>query len=320
MSSTQRRFRFGLIDESSQTREQLIHNARQAERLGYATWLIRDHFIQGDFRHQLAPIAALATVAAVTSTLRIGSLVIDNDYRHPAVLAKEAATLDLLSGGRLELGLGAGWLRDEYEQTGIPFDSPGVRIERMQEAIQVLKGLFAAEPFSFSGKHYTITNLDSFPKPAQKPRPPLLIGAGGKRMLTIAGQEADIIGILASALGNGAMEDVPSDRLAASVAQKVEWIRQAAGTRFDQIELSLVPTVVLASDQRQAAEKLIQARGWNGIEVEQVLEMPSILIGSVEQIAEKLLVLREQFALSYFIISDAAMEPFAPIVAELAGK
>lgn len=313
----QRRFRFGIIDESSQTREHLVQNAQQAERLGYSTFLIRDHFIRGDFLHQLAPIATLATVAAVTTTLRIGTLVFDNDYRHPALLAKEAATLDLLSGGRLELGLGAGWLQEEYEQTGIPFDSPGTRIERLRESIQVLKGLFAASPFSLQGKHYQITNLDSFPKPVQQPHPPILIGAGGKRMLTIAAQEADIIGILASAIPNGIMEDIPTDRLASSVAQKVALIRQAAGERFDQIELSLFLNVVPASHQQQAAEKVIAEQGWKGIEVEQVLEMPSYAIGSVEQMVEKLVLLRERFALSYFVISDASMEAFAPVVAEL---
>ncbi len=317
MSNTPRRFRFGMIDENSQTRERLIHNAQQAERLGYATFLIRDHFIQGDFRHQLAPIATIATVAAVTSTLRIGTLVFDNDYRHPALLAKEAATLDLLSGGRLELGLGAGWLREEYERTGIPFDAPGTRIERMHEAIHVLKGLFGASPFSFQGKHYQINNLDSFPKPVQQPHPPLLIGAGGKRMLTIAAQEADIIGILASPLPNGVLENIPTDRLASSVAEKVALIRQAAGARFDQIELSLVPTVIITHDQQHAAEQVIEEHGWHGIRVEQVLEMPSYLIGSVEQIVEKLLFLRERFLLSYFVISDASMEAFAPVVKAL---
>jgi probable F420-dependent oxidoreductase len=316
----QRRFRFGMIDESSQTRERLIRSAQQAERLGYSTFLIRDHFIQGDFLHQLAPIATLATVAVVTTTLRIGTLVFDNDYRHPALLAKETATLDLLSGGRLELGLGAGWLREEYGQTGIPFEAPGVRIERMREAIHVLKGLFAGSPFSFQGKHYQISNLDSFPKPVQHPHPPLLIGAGGKRMLTIAAQEANIIGILASALPNGVLENIPTDRLASSVAEKVALIRQAAGARFEQIELSIVPTVVITNDQQQAAEQIIAKQGWNGIGVEQVLEMPSYLIGSVEQIIEKLTLLRERFALSYFIISDASMEAFAPVVAALAAR
>ena len=131
----QRAFRFGVIDENSLSREEWVQKAQRVEHLGYSTFLIRDHFIQGDFKHQLAPIPALMAAADVTKKLRVGSLVFANDYRHPVVLAKEAATLDLLSGGRFELGIGAGWLRSEYEQTGIPFDPPGIRVERMQEAL-----------------------------------------------------------------------------------------------------------------------------------------------------------------------------------------
>ena len=200
-------------------------------------------FIQGDFNHQLAPIPALMAAADATTTLRVGSLVFANDYRHPIMLAKEAATLDLLSEGRFELGIGAGWLRSEYEQTGIPFDPPGIRVERMQEALLILKGAFAEQPLTFAGKHYTITHLESFPKPSQKPHPPLLIGAGSKRMLSIAAREADIIGILPKALTNGTISEDPTERFAETLAQKVEWIRQAAGERFDEIELSMVVTI-----------------------------------------------------------------------------
>ncbi len=218
----QRAFRFGVIDESSLSQEEWVQKAQRVEQLGYNTFLIRDHFIQGDFKHQLAPIPALMAAADATKELRVGSLVFANDYRHPVVLAKEAATLDLLSGGRFELGIGAGWLRSEYEQTGIPFDSPGIRVERMQEALHILKGIFAEKPLTFAGKHYTITHLESFPKPSQKPHPPLLIGAGSKRMLSIAAREADIIGILPKALTNGTISEDPAERLAETIARKVE--------------------------------------------------------------------------------------------------
>lgn len=258
--------------------------------------------------------------ADATKTLRVGSLVFSNDYRHPVVLAKEAATLDVLSGGRFELGIGAGWLRSEYEQTGITFDPPGMRVERLQEALHILKGIFAEEPLTFAGKHYTITNLESFPKPLQKPHPPLLIGAGSKRMLSIAAREADIIGILPKALTTGTISEEPAERFAETLAQKVEWIRQAAGERFDEIELSMVVSVEMTHNRHQRAEQIVHERGWSGITAGQVLEMPSMLIGSLDQIAEKIQVLREQFAFSYFVISDRNLETFAPIAAQLTGK
>ena len=316
----QRAFRFGVIDENSLSREEWVQKAQRVEHLGYSTFLIRDHFIQGDFKHQLAPIPALMAAADATKKLRVGSLVFANDYRHPVVLAKEAATLDLLSGGRFELGIGAGWLRSEYEQTGIPFDPPGIRVERMQEALHILKGVFAEKPLTFAGKHYTITHLESFPKPSQKPHPPQLIGAGSKRMLSIAAREADIIGILPKALTNGTISEDPAERFAESIALKVEWIRQAAGERFDEIELSMVVTVEIAHDRNQKAEQIIHKRGWNDITAEQVLEMPSMLIGSIDQITEKIQVLREKYAFSYFVISDTCLEAFAPIVTQLTDK
>ncbi len=317
---SQRAFRFGVIDESSLSREAWIQKAQRVEQLGYSTFLIRDHFIQGDFNHQLAPVPALMAAADVTRTLRVGSLVFANDYRHPVMLAKEAATLDVLSGGRFELGIGAGWLASEYEQVGIPFDTPGIRVERMQEALHILKGVFAEEPFSFAGKHYSITHLDSHPKPVQKPHPPLLIGAGSKRMLSIAAREADIIGLLPKALTNGTISEDPTERLAETISQKIDWIRQSAGERFDEIELSMVVTIEITQDQEQKAAQIIQQRGWSGITSRQVLEMPSMLIGSIDQIIEKLQSVRKKYFFSYFVISDTCMETFAPIVSQLRRK
>src|SRR5213593_2376338 len=173
------RFRFGLLGENVRSATELMETARRAEAAGFATFLLRDHFIDKPFGHQLAPLVALATVAAATETLRVGSLVICNDYRHPVLLAKEVATLDLLSGGRFELGLGAGFSQTEYEQAGIPYDRPGVRVDRLAEALRVFKGLFSAGPFTFAGRFYTVTGLNAFPKPVQQPHPPILVGAGG---------------------------------------------------------------------------------------------------------------------------------------------
>jgi probable F420-dependent oxidoreductase len=314
-----RPFRFGVLGEHIRTRDELTGTARAAEEMGYATFLIRDHFIAAPFGHQLAPVAALATVAAVTEKLRIGTLVVANDYRPPVLLAKEAATLDLLSGGRLELGIGTGFLKAEYDQAGIPFDPPGARVDRFAESLTVLKGLFADAPFTFSGEHYTLTDFDSFPKPVQRPHPPILVGAGGERMLSIAAREADIIGILTTSTANGVLSRDPAPRMAAAVERQLGWIRAAAGDRFDRIELSLVPNVVIADDHRRATAESIRARGWGGVSIEDVLAMPSELIGSVDRIIETMQARRERYGFSYYVISADDIEAVAPIVAHLAG-
>jgi probable F420-dependent oxidoreductase len=314
-----RLFRFGVINEQVHPAEQWIAHVRRVEAYGYSTFLIRDHFIPDYFGDQLAPVAALMAAADATGTLRVGSLVFDNDYRHPVVLAKEAATIDLLSGGRLELGLGAGWQRSEYEQAGLPFDPPGVRISRLEEGIQVLKGLFADEPLTFAGQHYTITNLSGVPKPAQRPHPPILIGAGQRRMLTLAGREADIVGILTTSVASGTLATDPTERLASAVAQKIEWVRQGAGDRFDELELSLVPSMIVTDDRRRRTEQFIHDHGWQGISVEQVWEMPAVFVGSADQIVEDMRARRERYGFSYFVVSDHDMDAAAPIVARLAG-
>ena len=314
-----RPFRFGVFGETARSRAALLDTARRAEDSGYSTFLIRDHFIEEPFGHQLAPLTALATVAAVTNRLRVGTLVLSNDYRHPAMLAKEIATLDLLSNGRVELGLGAGFSKTEYDSAGIPFDPPGVRVDRLEEAIHVLKGLFAAGPVTFAGKHYSVTHLDGFPKPAQRPHPPILIGAAGKRMLSIAAREADIIGFQTVSTTNGVVSNDPNVRLAAAVAQKVEQVRQIAGDRFGRIELSMVVTVVIADRRRQAALQFASDRGWDATSADQVLEMPSIFIGSVDQIVEEMHARRDRYGFSYYVVFDQAVEKVAPIVARLAG-
>jgi probable F420-dependent oxidoreductase len=317
---TQRPFRFGIINEQLLPAGAWVAHVRQAERYGYATFLIRDHFVPDYFGDQLGPVAALMAAANATETLRVGSLVIDNDYRHPVILAKEAATIDMLSGGRLELGLGAGWLETEYRQAGLPYDPAKVRIDRLEEAIQVLKGLFAEGPLTFSGEHYTISGLNGFPKPAQRPHPPLLIGAGQKRMLRLAGREATIVGILTTSVATGVVADTPDERLPEAVAQKLAWVREGAGARFDELELSLVPSIVITQRRRQETEQLIQRKGWGGISVEQVWEMPSVFIGSIEQIGEDMEARRAQYGFSYYVVSDEVMDSFAPVVARLAGR
>ncbi|HET9221523.1 MAG TPA: TIGR03621 family F420-dependent LLM class oxidoreductase [Roseiflexaceae bacterium] len=313
-----RHFRFGVINEQVLSAERWIAHVRRVEAEGYSTFLIRDHFVPDYFGDQLAPIAALMAAAGATQTLRVGSLVFDNDYRHPVILAKEAATIDLLSGGRLELGLGAGWLRAEYEQAGLAFDPPGVRISRLEEAIRVIKGLFADEPLNFAGRHYTIATLKGVPQPVQRPHPPILIGAGQKRMLTLAGREADIVGILTTSVASGTLAADSTERLAEAVAQKVEWVRQGAGARFGDLELSLVPTIILTEQRRRRTEQYVRENRWQGISVEQVWEMPAVFVGSVDQIVEDMQARRERYGFSYFVVSDCEMAAAAPIVARLA--
>ena len=312
-------FRFGVINEQMKAPAAWFDHVRRVEALGYATFLLRDHFVPDFFGDQYAPLPALMAAASVTTTLRLGTMVIDNDYRHPVLLAKEVATLDCLSGGRCELGIGAGWLRTEYEQAGLSFDRAGVRIDRLEEAIRVIKGLWADQPLTFEGEHYQVTGIDGVPKPLQRPHPPLLIGGGKERMLKLAGRVADIVGVLTSDVSRGTLTSELGERTPAAVLQKVEWIRQAAGARFDQIELSLIPTIILTDDRRGQTEALIQQQGWETT-VEEVWQMPSVLIGSIDQIAEDLQARRERYGFSYYVVADAEMEIFAPVVAKLTAR
>lgn len=315
-----RPFRFGVINETPLPVAEWLQHVRRIERLGYATFLIRDHFVPDFFGEQFAPLIALTAAAGVTNQLRIGTIVIDNDYRHPVMLAKEAATLDLLSGGRLELGLGAGWLQREYDAAGMKYDRAGVRIERLTEAIHVIKGLFGEGFLSFEGDHYRIDQLDIFPKPVQRPHPPILIGGGKRRVLTLAGREADIVGILTTSVATGTVIDDPGERTEPAIREKLEWIRAGAGDRFNQIELSLIPTLLVSGDARGRAAQLIEDRNWEGMSVDDVLAMPSLLIGTVDEIVETMQRRRDEFGFSYYIVSDTIADDFVPIVESLSGK
>jgi probable F420-dependent oxidoreductase len=319
MTAGRRPFRFGVVGEGIRSADDLRAVAGRAEALGFATLLLRDHFVAEPFGDQLAPMVALTAAATATRTLRVGSLVLDNDYRHPVLLAKEAATLDLLSGGRFELGIGAGWLRDEYERAGIPFDPPAVRVERLEESLRLLKALLSSSPVRFDGEHYTVRGIDTFPRPVQRPHPPILVGAGSRRMLGIAGREADIVGILPRALPEGAISDDLAERSPETLLRKVDWVRRAAEAP-DQVELSMMVTMVRADDHRKAAEQLAVERGWGAAAGELVLAMPSVLVGSTARIAELAQARRERFGFSYLVVADQDLEAFAPVVEQLAGR
>ena len=317
---TEQRFRFGIVGESIRSPKELVEQARRAEDLGYATLLLRDHFVGEPFGDQLAPMVALTAAAVATSTLRVGTLVLDNDYRHPVMLAKEAATLDAISDGRLELGIGAGWLRDEYLSAGMSFDPGGVRVNRLEESIQVVKGLLSGSAVTFAGEHYSVSDLTTFPRPVQRPHPPLLVGAGSKRMLGIAGREADVVGILPRALSNGTISEDPSERTPEATAQKVEWIRDGAGDRFDQVELSMMISPVLADDHHNAAERFAAQRGWRGLGADHVLQMPSVFVGPLDRVVDVMQARRDEYGFSYYVVSDRAIETFAPVVDRLSGR
>jgi probable F420-dependent oxidoreductase len=306
------KFRFAVQEHHADSAADWREKARRAESLGYSSLYLPDHF-----SGQPGPIAALMAAADATTTLRVGSLVFDNDYRHPVVLAKEAATLDLLSGGRLDFGLGAGWLTADYEKSGIPLDSAGTRIERMEEGLKVIKGLWAGGDFSFSGKHYTVTGLEGSPLPLQKPHPPILLGGGGRKMLTIAGREADIVNLNFDLREGRVNRRLIKTGKAEATEEKLGWVREAAGDRFDEIELSVTIFVTTITDERA-----VLAAGMAGgfeLEADDVLAIPHFLIGTLDEIVEDLRLRRDRFGISYVIVPGEVVDSFAPVVEKLAG-
>jgi len=270
------------------------------------------------FTDQLAPVPALMSVADATTKLRVGALVWDNDYKHPVVLAKELATMDLLSDGRLELGIGAGWMISDYEQSGIPYERAGLRIDRMIEGIDVMKGCFAQGAFSYAGKHYTITNYDGLPKPIQAPCPPILIGGGGKRVLTYAAQVADIIGINATMSAGAVGPEAISTMTAEAVDGKVDIIRDTAGDRFNHVEMNIRAFLVNITDD--AAGAISRLAAGMGVEESMVAETPFALMGPPSKLIEDLIARRERWGFSYVIVGGEDIEKFAPVVAALSGK
>jgi probable F420-dependent oxidoreductase len=307
-----RPFRFAAQIAGAPTAKAWVERARQAEDLGYSSLTMPDHF--GD---QLAPVPALMAAADATTTLRIGTLVFDNDYKHPLVLAKEAATLDLLSDGRLELGLGAGWMKTDYEQSGITYDAPAVRVDRFEEALTVIKGVMADGPFSFAGQHYTISGHDGSPKPIQRPHPPIIIGGGGKRVLSIAARHADIISVNPNLReGLGGAETAPNT-VPAMTTRKIEWIRAAAGDRFESIELNVLVGFCLVTDD--AAKIAAGMAGAFGVSADQALHVPICLVGTIDWMVDELQRRREEWGFSYIGIDGGSWEALAPVVSRLAG-
>ena len=311
MPST-RPFRFAVQAHGATNARAWKETARHVEALGYSTLYLPDHFSD-----QVGPIAALMAAADATTRLRVGSLVFDNDYRHPVVLAKEAATIDLLSDGRFDLGLGAGWMSSDYQHAGLTYDSAGVRIERMEEGLRIIKGLMTGEAFSFTGKHYRIDNLEGSPRPAQKPHPPIVLGGGGRKMLGVAAREADIVNVNFDLRAGRINKALVRTGLADATDEKIGWVKEAAGDRLDQIELSVTVFLCNVTDDRQEVAGMIG--GGFGAEARDVLEMPHFLIGNEDQIVEDLQRRRERYGISYVIVPGEVADALAPVVERLLG-
>ncbi|HLW00593.1 MAG TPA: TIGR03621 family F420-dependent LLM class oxidoreductase [Ktedonobacterales bacterium] len=308
-------FRFGVTLLGAVSKQEWIAKVHKVEDLGYSVLQVPDHL-----GNQFSPTLALLAAAEASRALRLGTLVLDINYRQLALLAKEVATLDLLSEGRFELGLGAGWIARESYMACMPFDPAGQRVGRLEEAVQVLKGLFSDGSMIFTGRFYSLNGFEVFPKPLQRPHPPLLLSGGGKRMLSIAGRYADIITLNPSVAPDGNSIDM-DDASAEATTQQIAWIREAAGDRFAQIEIgNFVLGGVRMEQEQQLDPRIVAAFRSRATGEQQSPQGIYTLVGLVEQICEQVLANRERFGISYSGILEQDMDIFAPVVARLAGK
>ncbi|MBP1161221.1 putative F420-dependent oxidoreductase [Rhodococcus sp. PvR044] len=321
-----RKFRFAAGGEGNAEEggaRRFIKLAQKAEELGYDSFMIPDHL-----GNQVGPIAALGALAVATDKIRIGTAVLANGFRHPAVLAKDAATIDVLSGGRLELGIGAGWMKEEFDKGGITYDSPGVRIAKLAESLEILDTLLRGQECNFQGEYYQINGLKGSPRPRQGPRPPIVVGGGGPKMLALAAKYADIISLAPPSNKDGKM--LLSGITMEATAARVERIREAAGDRFDDIELNWTITTIMPTDDREAMAEMALAALDNGyppnievdvkLTVEQILNSPYLAFGSYEEIADQIRGVRAQTSMSYVGIFPTQMEAFAPVIPLLKGE
>lgn len=321
----QRPFRFAVQSYNAASGAEWRERARRAEALGYSALHLADHLlgpgkVADTSRHpvqSIAAVPAIAAAAAVTSTLRVGCRVFCIDYRHPAMLAKEAATLDLLSDGRLELGLGAGWLRAEYEALGLAFDRASVRIDRLEETLRFLRLHLDGAPLEFQGEHFSVRDYEGLPRPVQQPYPPIMIGGGSRRVLELAGREADIVSLNFNNRSGMIGPDGVKSGTAAATAEKIGWIREAAGARFADLDIEIGAYFTFVGEDDGTAEGM--AAGF-GISPEEMRTHPHALFGSVEEIIGELERRRELYGINYVTVSEPALEAFAPVVAKLSGS
>ena len=305
-----RPFRFGIQVHNATSAAAWRATARKAEDLGYSTLFLPDHF-----EETWSPTVPLTVAAEVTTTLNVGALVYDNDYRHPLVLARDVAAMDVLSGGRVEFGIGAGWMTTDYEQSGIALDSPKVRIDRMAEALEVIHRLWTEEIASFAGDHYQFTGARCRPKPVTRGGPKIIVGGGGKRVLSVAAKYASIIGVNPELTAGAVGVEAAQTAVAQRYRERIGWIRDAAGDRFDDIELQVLCQFEQITDDREAMYANLAPVF--GLRPEEAKDVPIVLVGTVEQIIEDLQRRRDMYGFSYIVVHD--LEGFAPVVAALAG-
>ncbi len=310
---TTRPFRFSVQASHLSGPEDLRPLAVKAEDVGVDVLTVADHLCD----EEVGPLAALMAAADATTTLRVGSLVFSNDYRHPTVLAKEAATIDRLSGGRLEFGLGAGWMAADYEATGIPLDRPSERIARLDEALTIIRGLWSDGPFDFAGNHYTVTKMDGRPKPAQDPHPPVVIGGGGRKVLELAGRHADVVHLNPSLPAGVIDERAGATATEESTRQKLDWVRSTAGDRYEDLEIGVRIHLAIVSDERDELYDLMA--GGFGLTTDQAKRSPHALCGTVEQIVDDLVERRELLGISAIGLSASALDDMIPVIDRLAG-
>ncbi len=306
-----RRFRFATELHAPFPDMTWLDTAKEVEQLGYATVFLPDHFDEGP-----GPIAALASFAAVTTTLHVGALVFDCDFRHPAVLARELATVDVISEGRLEVGLGAGWKALDYERSGIPMERAGVRVSRLIEHAAVLRGLWGDGPFSFSGEHYEISELDGTPAPHRPGGPPVLVGGGAPRLLRWAGSTADIVGVNASIHSGEIDQAAAQDAMADRIDEKVGWVREGAGDRFADLELNAWLAAAELTEDPSLPGVMAELFGTDEASFR---ASPLALVGAPGEVAEALHQRRERWGYSYTVIPGDKAHDFAPTVAALTG-
>jgi len=302
-------FRFGVQAAVAPTMSAWRDQARMAEDLGYSTLYVPDHLDA-----QFEPLVAMTVAAEATSTLHVGSGVLNNDLRNPVVLAKQIATLGLTAEGRVEVGLGAGWLRSDYEQAGIAFDEPAVRVDRLAESLAVMKRLWSEGAATFAGRYYTVRDAQCDPRPASPPR--VIVGGGSKRILTVAAEQADTVGVNTSLASGEKGGDLASQATFDHFDRCLTWIRDAARDRFDSIELQIVAFATRVVASQRAAVRTATMLGLPG---EDALELPIALIGTADELCERLLERRKRWGFTNIVVPGEAMESFAPVVAQLAG-
>jgi probable F420-dependent oxidoreductase len=302
-------FRFGVHSALAPTMAAWRERARQAEEFGYSALYVTDHFDA-----QFGPLVAATVAAEATTSLRVGTLVLNNDLRNPVVLAKEIASLGLAAEGRIEVGLGAGWLRSDYEAAGIPYDDPGTRVDRLAESLAVMKSLWSGNETTFAGRYYTVGGARCEPRPASLPR--VIVGGGSRRILTLAAERADTVGVNTSLASGEKGGDLASHATFDHYDRCLAWVRAGAGDRFGSLELQIAAFAVAVVGSSRAAARSAMMLGFEG---EAALDLPIVLIGTVDDLCERLVERRRRWGFSNVVVPGEAMESFAPVVARLAG-